>query len=64
MNTWYSAPTFLRKGRSGYKTSLVVVMVKVFNVTFNNNSVMSWRSDLLVEETAEPGENHRFVAIH
>jgi len=56
---------FLRKDRSGYKTtSLVVVMVKVLNVTFNNISGISWRSDLLVEETAEPGENHRFVAIH
>ena len=36
----------------------------VFNVTFNNNSVISWRSVLLVEETGGPGENHRPVAIH
>ena len=33
----------------------------VFNVTFNNISVISWRSDLLMEET---GENHRPVASH
>jgi hypothetical protein len=30
----------------------------VFNATFNNISVKSWRSVLLVEETGVPGENH------
>ena len=34
----------------------------VFNATFNNISVISWRSVLLVEETKVPGENHRPVA--
>ena len=34
------------------------VMVMVFNATFNNISVISWRSVLLVEETAVLGENH------
>jgi len=29
-----------------------------FNATFNNISVLSWRSVLLVEETGGPGENH------
>ena len=29
----------------------------VFNATFNNISVISWRSVLLVEETGLPGEN-------
>ena len=33
----------------------------VFSTTFNNISVISWRSDLLMEET---GENHRPVASH
>ena len=33
----------------------------VFNATFNNISVISWRSVLLVEETEVPGENHRPV---
>ena len=33
----------------------------VFNATFNNISVISWRSLLLVEETAGPGENYRPV---
>ena len=31
----------------------------VFNATFNNISVISWRSVLLVKETRVPGENHR-----
>jgi uncharacterized DUF497 family protein len=34
------------------------VMVMVFNATFNNISVISWRSVLLVEEIRVPGENH------
>ena len=38
------------------------VCLMVFNVTFNNISVISWRSVLLVEETGGPGENHRPVA--
>jgi hypothetical protein len=33
--------------------------VMVFNSTFNNISVISWWSALLVEETGVPGENHR-----
>jgi hypothetical protein len=36
----------------------------VFNATFNNLSVVSWRSVLLVEETGVPGENHRPVTSH
>ena len=36
----------------------------VINTTFNNISVKSWRSVLLVEETAVPRENHRSVASH
>jgi len=31
----------------------------VFNVTFNNISVISWQSVLLVEENGVSGENHR-----
>ena len=33
-------------------------------LVFNNISVISWRSVLLVEETGAPGENHRPVASH
>ena len=31
-------------------------MVMLFNVTFNNISVISWQSVLLVEKTGVPGE--------
>ena len=36
----------------------------VFNATFINISVISWRSVLLIEETGVPGENHRPVPSH
>jgi len=36
----------------------------VFNATFNNISVISWRSVLLVEEIGIPGENHRQISSH
>ena len=37
----------------------------VFNATFNNISVILWRSILLVvEETEVPGENHQPVVSH
>jgi hypothetical protein len=36
----------------------------VFNATFNNISVISWRLVLFVEETGVPEENHQPVASH
>ena len=36
----------------------------MFNITFNNITVISCRSVLLVKETGVPGENHRPVATH
>jgi len=36
----------------------------VFNATFNNISVISWQSVLLVNETGEPKENHRPAPSH
>jgi hypothetical protein len=36
----------------------------VFNATFNNISVISWRSVLLVEDTEELGENHRSAQVN
>ena len=36
----------------------------VFKATFNNISIISWRSFLLVEETGGPEENHRPAASH
>ena len=41
-----------------------LVWFMVFNATFNNISVITWRSVLLVEETGVPRENHRPVASH
>jgi hypothetical protein len=41
-----------------------LVMAMLFNATFNNISVISLRSVLLVEETRVLGENHRHVAYH
>ena len=35
-----------------------------FNATFNNISVISWRSVLLMEKTGVPGVNHRPPASH
>ena len=34
------------------------------NATFNNISVISWRSVLLVEETIVSGENHSILVTH
>ena len=36
----------------------------VFNATFNNISVVSWRSVFLVEESGVPGGNYRLAASH
>jgi len=38
--------------------------VTVLNVTFNNISVISWRSVLLVDENRGPRENYQPVASH
>jgi len=43
---------------------ILKVRVMKFNATFNNISVISWQSVLLVEETGVPEENHRPVASH
>jgi hypothetical protein len=47
-----------------WKTNKTGLGFMVFNTTFNNISVISWRSVLLVEETRVPWENHRPVASH
>jgi hypothetical protein len=38
--------------------------VMVFNTTFNNISVISWQSVLLVEEIGETAENPRLATSH
>jgi hypothetical protein len=45
-------------------TELIGVRVMVFNATFNNFSVISWQSVLLVMETEVPTENPRPAASH
>jgi hypothetical protein len=40
------------------------VCLMVFNANFNNNSVISQRAVLLVEETGAPGKNHQPVVSH
>jgi hypothetical protein len=42
----------------------MVFRLMMFKATFNNISVISWRSVLLVEETGVLRENHRRVANH
>jgi hypothetical protein len=39
-------------------------MALVCFMVFNNISVISWRSVLLLEESGVPGENHRPDASH
>jgi hypothetical protein len=48
----------LDKTISHKKSEQEWVRVMVFNTTFNNISVISWWSHLLVEETGVPVENH------
>jgi hypothetical protein len=50
--SWREQFTFLMKLWSG---------LMVFNATFNNISVISWQSVLLVEEIRVAGENNRPV---
>jgi hypothetical protein len=42
----------------------ISICLIVLNATFNNISVISWLSVLLVEETGGSGENHRSVVSH
>ena len=44
--------------------SIYLVCLMMFNATFNNITVISWWSVLLVEETGVPVENHRPVVSH
>ena len=47
-----------------YNWLCLFVCLMVFNATFNNISVISWQSVLLVEESRWPAENYRSVASH
>jgi len=57
----------IHSSKVSYIQIWVRLMVMAFNANFNNISVISWRSVLLVEETrlrVVPQENHRPVANH
>jgi len=58
--------TSIRKKQDNDEIALrgVGVGLMVFNTTFNNISVISWRSVLLMEETRVPRDNHRHAASH
>jgi len=43
---------------------LIGIRVIVFNATFNNISVIYWRSVILVEETGVQEENHPPAESH
>jgi hypothetical protein len=71
---WIASPYMNVKRRLHYikrwcrrystKTGNVFVRLTVFNATFDNISVISWRSALLVEETGVHTENHQPAASH
>jgi len=44
--------------------TLIDLWFMMFNATFNNISVISWQSVLLVEETGVSREYHRPVESH
>ena len=60
-STW---KTELFKGYCCKYRNVLFVCLMVFSATFNNISVTSWRSVLLVEETRWPGKKHWPVASH
>jgi hypothetical protein len=45
-------------------TEKSLVWFMMFNATFNNISVISWRSVLLVDKTGVARENHQPVTSH
>ena len=59
---WNLAVTFSTSMAKGVASTDAWFMV--VNATFNNISVISWRSVVLVEETGVPRENHWPVASH
>jgi len=61
----YISKTSGRGIKTGKKNMLTYrVWVMVFNATFNNISVISWWSVLLVEETGVSGEKHQNATSH
>jgi hypothetical protein len=64
-STWIGWYGFISPGIHGsFSLYCIWVRVMVFITFFNNISVISWRSVLLVEENGIPEENHRPVSSH
>ena len=61
-----SVPLDLSSSRQSWVDIIwrVMIMVIVFNATFNNISAISWWSVLLMEETRMPGENYQPATSH
>ena len=60
---WKSSLNWCSASTSSFSRCLhQVYRLMVFNSTFNNISIISWWSVLLVEETGVPAENHQPVA--
>jgi hypothetical protein len=61
----------MHKALTKEKNNLVFIIhekkilgVMLLNTTFDNISVISWQSFLLLEETGVPGENHQLATSH
>ena len=63
-SNYHSDPGAGNSSSSGIIWWFFLVWFMVFNATFNNISVISWQSVLLVEETGGPGENQQPAASH
>jgi len=61
---FFFSRTPVNKTCASKEKKIMGVKVMVLNATFNDISVILWRSVLLMEETGVPGENHRPVASH
>ena len=59
-----TVPWYSRIERTNNSRTEGLVWFMVLNATFNNISVISWWSVVLVEETGIPGENNRLIANH
>ena len=64
LNTKLTSILFISIGHIYLYNLIRLVWLMVFNATFNNVSVISWQSVLVVEETGGPGENHQHVGSH
>ena len=64
MCCFYAKHAELRRKSKDWLWLGISFCLMLFNTTFNNILVISWRSVLLVEETGGPGENHQSVASH